>query len=139
MMKFKNWLRLDEMPHFSVSGDMTIPCPALIAAGLELPCVPGQQVGMIDMRFEFYPKGGFDWNKLIGYGAKFVAPIPGSSEYLVRDQKARLMIGSIAKESGILPEDETPGSISPQGYVLLPPDWLKYAILLDKEYNTIKQ
>ena len=57
----------------------------------------------------------------------------------MRDQKARLMIGSIAKESGILPEDDTPGSISPQGYVLLPPDWLKYAALIDKDHNVIKQ
>jgi len=138
-MKFKNWLRLNEMPHFSVGGDMTIPCPALIDAGLELPCIPGQQIGMIDMRFEFYPKGEFEWNKLTGYGAKFIAPIPGSNEYLVRDQKAYLMMSSMAKESGILPKEETPGSISAKGYVLLPSDWLKYAILLDKDYNVIKQ
>ena len=138
-MKFKNWLQLNEMPHFAVSGDMTIPCPALIDAGLELPCLPGQQIGMIDMQFELYPKGNFDWNKLVGFGAKFVAPIPDSSEYLVRDQKAYLMLGSIAKESGVLPENDVPGSMSPKGYVLLPSNWLKYAILLDKDYNTIKQ
>lgn len=138
-MKFKNWFQLNEMPHFSVNGNMTIPCPALIAAGIELPCVPGQQIGMIDMRFEFYPKGGFDWNQLGGFGAKFIAPIPGRDEYLVRDQQTRLVITSKAKQSGLLPEDETPGSMSPNGYVLLPSNWLKYAILLDKDYNTIKQ
>lgn len=92
------------------------------------------------MRFEFYPKGGsFDWNKLIGYGAKFIAPIPGSNEYLVRDKKAHLLPRTLAKEFGILPENEIPGSVSSKGYVLLPADWLKYAILLDKEYKTIKQ
>ena len=139
MIQFKNWLQLNEMPHFSVSGGMSIPCPTLIAAGLELPCIPGQQIGMIDMRFEFYPKGKFNWNDLAGYGAKFAAPIPGSSDYLVRNDQARLVPGSVARQSGILPKDETPGEMSPQGYVLLPPDWLKYAVLLDKDYNTIKK
>lgn len=139
MIQFKNWLQLNEMPHFSVSGDMSIPCPALIAAGLELPCVPGQQIAMIDMRFEFYPKTKFNWSNLASFGAKFAAPIPGSNEYLVRDEKARIVLGSIAKQSGILPKNETPGEMSPQGYVLLPSDWLKYAVLLDKDYNTIKK
>lgn len=139
MIQFKNWLQLNEMPHFSVSGNMTVPCPALIDAGLELPCIPGQQIGMIDMRFEFYPKGKFDWNKLIGYGAKFIAPIPGSDKYLVRDQKAHIVNASVAKQSDILPEEESPGIMSKTGYVLLPTDWLKYAILLDKNYNVIKQ
>lgn len=136
MLKFKNWMQLNEMPHFSVNGDMTIPCPALIDAGFE--CIHGQQIGMIDMRFELYPKNNFNWNKLIGYGAKFIAPIPGSNEYLVRDEKARIMIDSVAKKLNILPKDETAGNISSKGYVLLPSNWLNYAVLLDKEYNEIK-
>lgn len=137
-MKFKSWLQLNEMPHFSVQDKMSIPCRPLIAAGMEIPCVSDKQIGMIDMRFEFYP-GDSPARKLGPYG-KFVAPIPDSTQFLVFDSgRTKLMFGNVATQQGILPEDEKAYSVSPQGFMLLPPDWLKYAILLDPDYNVIKQ
>lgn len=143
MIQFKNWLQLNEMPHFMINGDMNLPCPILIAAGLDSPCMPGKQsnkkITMIDMRFELYPKNTFDWNKLDAFGTKFIAQIPGSDEYLIKDNEAKIMNGSIAKQSGFIPDKEIPGSISSKGYVLLPSNWLKYALLLDKDNNVIKK
>ena len=138
-MKFKNWLRLNEMPHFSVHGNLSIPCNALIHFGMTLPCVPDKKIGMIDMRFEFYPKGGFDWTKLAGFGGKWIAKIPESTQYLVYDGEAKLMFANEAMKQGFLSQAQQPGSQSEKGYVLLPEDWLKYAILLDQDYEVIKQ
>ena len=139
MFKFNNWLRLNEMPHFAVKGDMIVPCSALIDAGIELPCIPGKKIKMIDMRFELYPKKDFDWTKLMGFGAKFVAFIPETTECLVRDEEVNLVNIYQAREKGILPKKDITGLISPMGYVLLPRNWLKYAVLLDEDYNVIKQ
>ena len=136
-MKFKHWLQLNEMPHLKVNGNLSIPCPALVAAGMELPCLPGQKIGMIDMRFEFYPKGGFPWTKLMGFGAKWIALIPGSTEYLVFDNGSKLMQANQAAQEGML--SGAAGDISEKGFVRIPDDWLKYAIVLDTDYNVIKQ
>ena len=138
-MMFKQWLRLDEMPHVSVRGNLSIPCPILVASGMQLPCLPNQKIGGIDPRFEMYPKGGFPWNKLMLLDAKWIALIPGSTEYLAYDGTSRLMQSSQARKEGLLPLDERPGEMSEQGYVLLPNNWLKYALVYDTDHNFIKQ
>lgn len=140
---FKEWLRLDEMPHFSVQDPLTIPCKYLIRVGMELPCKPGVKIGMIDMRFEFYPKGGV-FNKM-GPFSIFAAPIPGSHDYLVYNSAAKVLPMGAAMRQGMLPTDargrfvHQPGEKSENGYILLPDDWIKYAILLDQDYELIKQ
>lgn len=49
-MSFVSWLKLNEMPHFSVGGKMSIPCGAVKAGagGLDMPCVD-KPVGAIDL------------------------------------------------------------------------------------------
>jgi len=142
-INFKTWLRLDEMPHFSIKGDLTIPCKHLIRIGMELPCKPGLKVGMIDMRFELYPKGSV-FNKM-GSFDKFAAPIPGSHGFLVYDGTAQVVPFATALRKGYLPLDRRGryvhqrGEKSEAGFVLMPDDWIRYAILLDQDYKIIKQ
>lgn len=134
---------MDEMPHFSVNSDLSIPCKHLIRVGMELPCVPGQKIGMIDMRFELYPKGSV-FNKM-GSFSNFIAPIPGSHDYLVFDGAAKIVPFATALKKGNLPLDRRgrfvhqPGEKSEAGFILMPDDWFRYAILLDKDYEVIRQ
>ena len=131
------------MPHFSVRDPLTIPCKYLMRMGMQGKCKPGTKVGMIDMRFEFYPKGSV-FNKMGAYH-NFIAPIPGSRDYLVYDGEAKIVPFGTAMEKGYLPVDgdgrysHQPGDKSSQGFVLMPSDWIKYAILLDQDYEPIKQ
>lgn len=133
-MKFKNWLQLNEMPHFSMDGSMSIPCQMIKAAagGIEMPCVPGKKIGMIDMRFEDYPP---PFNKITPFD-KFVGAVPGSSEYLVYDGGAKLMFGTELKKLGMLAE--RPGMRSEKGFMLIPDDWFVHAMLIDTDYEVIK-
>ncbi len=143
MFDFKEWLRLDEQPHFSVGDRMVIPCKNLVKAGLTLPCKAGTEVGGIDMRFEFYPKNSV-FAKM-GPFDKFIAPIPGSHNYIAYDVGAKMVPFATAMKKGYLPADRTgrfvhqPGEKSQAGYVLMPDDWIKYARLLDQDYNFIKE
>jgi len=137
-MSFKSWLKLNEMPHFSVGGKMSVPCGAVKAGagGLKMPCID-KPVGMIDMRFEDQPP---PFNK-IGPMTKFAAQIPGSTEYLIHHgsmHEPEVIMGDKALQMGYLPEDQSPGAMSEKGYLLVPKDWFMYAMILDTDYNMIK-
>jgi hypothetical protein len=144
MTTFKEWLRLDEMPHISVQGDMAVPCKNLIRLNPGFDCKPGVKIGMIDMRFELYSRGSV-FHKLGPFSTSFAAPIPGGKNYLVYDGSARVVSSAVAMKSGMLPTDRRgrfvhqPGEKSEKGYVLLPDNWIKFATLLDQDYNLIKQ
>lgn len=138
-MSFKSWLKLNEMPHFSVGGKMSIPCGAVKAGagGLDMPCVD-KPVGAIDMRFEDHPP---PFNKL-GPNTKFIAQIPGSTELLIYHaafgMDPEIMLGNKALQMGFLPEEPSPGATSEKGYILIPKDWFLYAQVFDTDYNVIK-
>jgi hypothetical protein len=138
-MSFKSWLKLNEMPHFNMHGKMSVPCGAVKAGagGLKMPCID-KPVGAIDMRFEDQNP---PFNK-IGPLTKFVAQIPGSTEYLIFHaafgMEPEVMQGNKALQMGFLPEEQTPGATSEKGYILVPKDWFMYAQIFDTEYNLIK-
>ena len=131
-MKFKHWFNTNEMASVLLrQGHMSIPCSIIKAGadGVEMPCVQGKVVGLIDMRFEdpgAYPP---PYNKL-NNGSFFVAPIPGG----IQDPEVIQVVNAI--QMGYMP---APGEkISSLGYFLIPKDWFVHAQIFDTNYEMIK-
>lgn len=129
-MKFKEWLKTNEMASFTLSpnAQFSVPCGMV---KLKLP--PELQdkftckdlpVTMIDFRFEGPPPYDPPFNRF-NNGSKFIAKLPNSSEYLVYH---------VSKEAEILPARQAKAF----GYPEVPDYWFVRAELIGPDDQVIK-
>lgn len=140
-MNFKKWINLIEMAHFSVSANHGFFIPCDMCAGV--PC-KGGAIGAIDMRFEDPDAYPAPYNKL-NNGSKFSALIPRTKQYIVhhnhKDAEVLSEVDVIkmqyvpVKNNKI---DHSVGSISDNGYYLIPDSWYIHAELFGQDYKKIK-
>lgn len=131
-MKFKQWLKINEMASFSLpsNAQFSIPCRMI---KLQLPLelqnklnCKDAPITMIDFRFEGPPAYDPPFNGFHN-DSKFIAKLPNSSEYLVHH-------ASLLKSPEILPEKQA----KELNYPKIPDYWFVRAELFGPDDQVIK-